>query len=146
LAAQNKEKPSTAFCKLCFKNKWDRSKLGRFVRSIVFKIGYSECRFCIYCHKKDGGHRSLDESVLLQHGYCEFSGGVNGMPSKRIDYENLRKLKRCPGFTCVLYNILGDPIHDDIVKAIRTKRSDVLVVVLGWVVAFFIAFFALYFK
>lgn len=114
----------------------EKSRLTKVKRWFLYLLGFSQCRYCIYCKSDGGNYKGMRESALLRHGKCEWSGTST---TSNLDYEDLRKYHRCPAFTAVLYNFKDYAINPNEVKTIYTKRKQVTFVWAGWFVAILIA-------
>ena len=114
----------------------EKSCFGRCKRRVIFLLGFSQCRYCIYCKSDGGNYRGMRESAMLEHGKCEWSCEST---TGNLDYDDLRKYHRCPAFTAVLYNFKDYAIDPTKVENISTKRKEVFFTWAGWLVAFLIA-------
>jgi hypothetical protein len=123
--------------------KWNSSFLGRATRWVMFKLGFSRCQFCIYCHFDGQPYRSVREDVILRDGECQWS---KESASSRLNWEDITSFHRCPGFVQVLYNIKDYAIDPEEVRKIRNRRVSHLVTIAGWVVAVIIAAVAAWLK
>lgn len=116
----------------------ETSKFGRFKRRLFFFLGFSQCRYCIYCEADGSKYRGMRESIMLNNGKCEWS---RDSVSAMLDHSDLRKYHRCPAFTPVLYNFKGYAINPVEVKNIFHRRKEIIFAWAGWIVAAVIAFF-----
>ncbi|MFH1504961.1 MAG: hypothetical protein ABIH08_06225 [Candidatus Omnitrophota bacterium] len=103
---------------LYMEQKWETSKFAKFIRTILFKIGFSQCRYCIYFKPENGDHKTIREAAILTKGKCEWSN-IAGVD---IDKKRASRFYRCDAFTPVLYNIKGYAITDAEVKNILLRR------------------------
>lgn len=128
--------------KLTRKQELEGSRLGRLFRWSVFKFGFSQCRYCIYCNADGSNYRELTESILLINGKCKWSADkVSG----NLEYRDLRVFHRCPAFIPMLYNFKGYALDPEEVKKISAIRFSyffqILIALLGWIAAVLVAIF-----
>lgn len=97
-----------------------KCSFSRFLRSVLYKCGYSQCRYCVYFIPEGDGHQTVRESEILTNGKCKWSniGGVS------ITKNKASKVHRCGGFVPVLYNIMGYQIKEDETKNILERRQN----------------------
>lgn len=98
--------------KLYNEMKWEKSPLGRFFRSVLYTLRFSQCRYCIYFIPERGEHKTIRESVIFVKGKCKWSQ-ITGVD---ISKEEASVFRRCRAFISVLYNIKGYEIADDEVR------------------------------
>ena len=122
---------------------FEKSFIGRLLRRIMFFVGFSQCRYCAYCKFDGDQYRGMRESILAQNGKCEWS---KGMTSGNLNYEDLRKYHRCPGFIEMLFNFKGYAFSSEEVKRIFKSRWEAFVPIIGWIVAIIALFMNLYKK
>jgi len=115
---------------------WEMSKKGRFCRWVMFKLGFSQCRYCVYCKAEGDKYRGIREGILLDRGECDWS---KGMVSAQLLRGDLRKYHRCPGFVAMLYNYKGYAINPEKVKEITSERFRYFLTWIGWLVAVLVA-------
>jgi hypothetical protein len=114
----------------------EKSRFGRSKRWLVFLLGFSQCRYCVYCETDGVNYRGMRESALLDQGKCKWSGESI---TANLSYEDLRKYHRCPAFTAVLYNFKDYAINPIEVKNIYSKRKELFFTWAGWLIAILIA-------
>lgn len=117
---------------------WEMSLRGRFLRGLMFKLGFSKCRHCLYCYAEASNYRGMRESILLRQGECKWS---RGSASSILTYEDLRRFHRCPAFISVLYNFKDYAIDPSEVEKITSIRLQHFFTWMGWIVAILIALF-----
>lgn len=130
--AKDLHDPSQEFHK---EQKREASRHGRLTRRVMFFLGFSKCRHCIWCDfqgRAGRDYRTLRESIILQQGNCKFA---HDKFSGQLSYEDLRTYHRCPGFIPVLYNFKGYGISREETKNIYERRWRAFVTWAGWVVA-----------
>lgn len=118
--------------KLLIRTWWESFWFGRFCRWLMFKLGCSQCRYCIYCNADGAAYRSTRESIILMDGKCHWSQELG---SANLSYEDIRQYHRCEAFVPILYNFKGYAIDREEVKKIMIARSNTLWKWLGWIVA-----------
>lgn len=118
--------------KLLIKEWWESFWFGRFCRWVMFKLGFSQCRYCIYCNADGVAYRGIRESILLRDGKCHWSQGLG---TANLTYEDMRDYHRCPAFMSMLYNFKGYSIDRVEVKTIMSAKADISWKWLGWIVA-----------
>lgn len=116
--------------------KFESSRKGRFVNWVMFTLGFSKCRYCSNFEFDGNNYRGLRESILLTNGKCKWS---SDSASSNLEYEDLRKWHRCPGFLAVLYNFKGYGIPKVQIEQIQGKRWKLFVTWAGWIVAVLVA-------
>lgn len=114
----------------------ETSRLGRFKRWFLFLLGFSQCRYCIYCEADANEYRGMRESILLNNGKCKWS---HNSITSNLDRDDLRKFHRCPAFAPVLYNFKEYAINPTEVENIFQKRKATFFTWAGWIVAILIA-------
>lgn len=105
-------------------------------RKIIFKLGFSVCRHCVYCNGEGDHAKGFRESFLFNTAKCEFNKYKD---ADRLDYTDLRKIHRCPAFMPVLYNFKGYAINPSEINTIYKRRKETLFLVSGWLVAILVA-------
>jgi hypothetical protein len=110
----------------------ETSRLGRLKRRVLFMLGFSQCRYCVYCKADGDKYRGMRESILLNQGKCHWSGdSITAI----LDRKDLRKYHRCPAFTPVLYNFKEYAIDPNEIRNIQARRKELLFAWMGWLVA-----------
>jgi len=117
--------------KLYLEQKWETSRLGRFIRIIKFKLGFSQCRYCIYFKPEGGDHQTKREAAILTRGKCEWAN----ITGAEIDKNKASKSYRCDAFTPVLYTINGYSIENGEVKNILLRRRNYFFSWIGLVIS-----------
>jgi hypothetical protein len=112
--------------------KREKSLFYKIFRKLQFLLGFSQCRYCVYCETDGGSYKGMRESMLLNQGLCKWSGGA---ASGHLDYDDLRKFHRCPAFTQVLFNFKDYAINPNEVEKIHSKRRQSNITWAGWAVA-----------
>ena len=110
--------------------------MGRAGRWFRFRLGFSRCQFCIYCHFDGKPYRAVREDVVLPDGECHWS---RESPSSRLEWKDITSYHRCPGFVEVLYNVKDYAIAPEEVLKLRERRLSTLVTIAGWLVAVVVA-------
>jgi len=118
--------------------KWESSHLGRLTIWLMFKLGFSKCRYCVYCNADGSQYRGMRESFLLRQGKCYWS---SASVSAILTYEDLRKYHRCPAFLPILYNFKEYAINPEKVREIASIKLQSFFTWMGWIVAILIAIF-----
>lgn len=123
-------------------HKWETGRIGRFFRWLFFKLGFSQCRHCVYCEVESSEHkgkyRGIRESMILRDGRCYWS---KESASSMLTYQDLRKFHRCPGFVEMLYNFKDYGIDSKEIKKIKSARLQLFFTWLGYIIAILIAIF-----
>ena len=131
-----KKNTKSAADELVAEFKREKSPVIRLWRKLLFTLGFSQCRYCVYCEVDGSSYRGMRESALLDNGKCKWSQSSS---SSILSYDDLRAIHRCPAFTQILYNFKDYAIHPDEVENIFAKRKEVFFAWMGWIVAIVIA-------
>jgi hypothetical protein len=136
-------KPKSAAEELVDEHKRETSRIGRLRRWALIKLGFSQCRYCVYCEAEGDKYRGMRESIMLNRGKCHWSGDSI---TANLDRDDLRKYHRCPAFTPVLYNFKDYAINPNEVNNIYSRRKETFFAWMGWIVAILIAIFSVLLK
>jgi|GEM_PF-1791641 len=138
-----KSKPKSGMDALLEEANRETSRSAKVKRWVLFKLGFSQCRYCTYCEAEGDKYRGMRESIMLTQGKCHWSGKSS---SSNLDRDDLRKFHRCPAFIPVLYNFKDYAINLEEVKRIRSRRKEALFAFTGWMVALVIAVLSILYK
>lgn len=117
--------------------RWTQSWLGRRVRSVLFLSGFAQCRHCVHCDMEDRTkYRGVRESVLPGSGHCVWQ---DQKPSGHLDFDDMKRIHRCPGFEQILYNFKDYGFPSDEIARIKERRWRLFIAWMGWVVAITVA-------
>ena len=128
--------PKDAIDELNAEQRFESSRKGRLFSRTMVSLGFSKCRHCSNFEFDGNNYRGLRESILLTRGKCKWS---SDSVSSNLEYEDIRKWHRCPGFLAVLYNFKGYGIPKEEIEQIQGKRWNLFVTWAGWAVAVLVA-------
>ncbi len=112
------------------------SLLGRILPTIMFNLGFSKCIDCIYCNSDIHKNRGMGESVVLTSGKCYWSENNS---SSTLNYKDLRKCHRCPGFIPVFFDLENYCIDTREEELNYKRRVSVFIKWMGFMIALLIA-------
>ena len=118
--------------RLYITERWEKFWLGKISKWVMFKLGFSQCRYCVYCNSDGTNYRDVAQSILLVSGKCHWAKGLSG---GHLNYDEIRQYHRCDGFMLILYNFKGYAIDREEVEKIISTRADTAWKWLGWIVA-----------
>ena len=81
-------------------------------------------------------YRGIRESVLPGSGRCIWAdGSITG----QLDFGDMKKIHRCPGFEQILYNFKDYGFPADEIARIKERRRRMFITWMGWAIAVTIA-------